>query len=131
VAYQIRDDIADFNSGQDVAGLRPSLVLALARQNAQGADRQLLDPLWRGEIRAQESQIAELCQRLGAVRQSEELLADYKALAVRSLGALDRLALKSLLRRVVGRIFDEVEFNAWCAERQLERLPASPPVSPP
>jgi len=130
IAYQIRDDIADFNNGNDIDGCRPSLVLSLAWQAAAGEERRFLEQVWRREIRPEFQAIAALCKKLGAERQCEQLLADYKTQAIRSLGALENQGLKGLLRRIVGRIFDEIEFDGWCAERQLERSRTPAPPTP-
>lgn len=53
--------------------------------------------------------------------QAQLLLEHYKGAAIRSLVAIDNVQLKGLLRRVIGKIFNETEFNAWCREIQQER----------
>ena len=53
--------------------------------------------------------------------QAHALLEDYKGAAVRSLACIDNAHLKGLLRRVIGKIFNETEFNTWCREIQEER----------
>ena len=53
--------------------------------------------------------------------QAKHLLASYKDEAILSLAKIDNAALKGLLRRVIGKIFNETEFNAWCLEIQGER----------
>src|SRR5882724_2451895 len=50
IAYQIRDDLSDLGTGgetNDIAGLRPSLLLAVAHEKAQGETKKLLDSVWR------------------------------------------------------------------------------------
>ena len=42
----------------------------------------------------------------------------FKAEAIGSLVGIDNPNLKGLLRRVIGKIFNETEFNAWCQEVQ-------------
>jgi hypothetical protein len=37
---------------------------------------------------------------------------------VDALAPLADVDLKGLLRRVVGRIFNEIEFQGWCAEQE-------------
>jgi len=46
------------------------------------------------------------------------LLETYKNEAVRSLVRIGNPHLKGLLRRVLGKIFNETEFHAWCLEVQ-------------
>ena len=51
IAYQIRDDLSDLGqSGEtdDIAGLRPSLLLAVAYEKAQGEKKILLEKIWSG-----------------------------------------------------------------------------------
>src|ERR1043166_3669709 len=50
IAYQIRDDLSDLGaSGEtnDLAGLRPSLLLAVAHEKAKDAQKELLASIWR------------------------------------------------------------------------------------
>ncbi len=46
----------------------------------------------------------------------ESLLQGYKEEAIRSLGGLENPSLKGLLRRVVGKIFNDLEVKGWCSE---------------
>jgi len=50
------------------------------------------------------------------------LLETYKNEAVRSLANIDNPNMKGLLRRIIGKIFNETEFNAWCREVLEERV---------
>jgi len=49
-------------------------------------------------------------------RRGQELLEAYKAEAVRTLGSLANANVKGLLRRTIGKIFNELEFEGWCDE---------------
>jgi geranylgeranyl pyrophosphate synthase len=121
IAYQIRDDLSDLGlSGEtdDIAGLRPSLVLAIARERAAGEKRALMDRLWRREIAPDSAEIEALCRELKADERSEHLLESYKEEAIRSLADLEHPSLKGLLRRVVGKIFNDVEIKGWCKEQE-------------
>jgi len=53
--------------------------------------------------------------------QASRLLETYTEEAIRSLVTIDNASLKGLLRRVIGKIFNETEFNAWCLEIQEEQ----------
>ena len=137
IAYQIRDDLHDLGPGEgngavmpdgsgDVAGLRPSLVLAVAHDRSQGSDRELLGALWRRDARVEPAAAEALCRRLKAVERCEHLLESYKEEAIRSLAPLAHPSLKGLLRRVVGKVFNDVEIKGWCKEQEAENAKAAP-----
>jgi hypothetical protein len=44
------------------------------------------------------------------------LLEGYKEQAIRALADVDSPTLKGLLRRIVGKIFNELEVKGWCSE---------------
>ena len=108
IAYQIADDLKDLAADEgpsDVAAMRPSILLAIARDRAAGEDREFFDAVWR---RASDASANEIHRRFGALDVEDEarrLLADYEARATRSLEPLTSADLKGLLRRVVYRIF--------------------------
>lgn len=121
IAYQIRDDLSDLGSAgetNDIDGQRPSLLLAVARDRAKGEKRELLDKLWRREIQPNTSEIEALYRELKADERCEHLLESYKEEAIRSLAVLEHPSLKGLLRRVVGKIFNDVEIKGWCKEQE-------------
>lgn len=132
IAYQIRDDLSDLGeSGEtdDIAGLRPSLLLAVARDRARGEVREFLDRLWRREVRPDSRAVEALYRELKADARCQHLLESYKEEAIRSLASLENPSLKGLLRRVVGKIFNDVEIKGWCKEheaRQGRPQPADP-----
>jgi geranylgeranyl pyrophosphate synthase len=117
-AYQIRDDLADLSAEEagDARAMRPTLPLALAHERAKGADRTLLDALWRREGDLALPRLAAVLERLGVEARARELLEAYKEEAIRSLWKLESPNLKGLLRRVVGRIFNDAEVKGWCHE---------------
>ncbi len=121
IAYQIRDDLADLGaSGEtnDIAGQRPSLLLAIARERASGDARAYLDQLWRREVTPDSPRVEALYRELKADERCEHLLESYKEEAIRSLANLEHPSLKGLLRRVVGKIFNDVEIKGWCKEQE-------------
>jgi geranylgeranyl diphosphate synthase type II len=133
IAYQIRDDLADFDGtgdSNDFENLRPSLLLAIARDRATGANRDYLDAVWSGTQPADPVRLAELCRELKADDRARHLLESYKEEAVRSLVALENASLKGLLRRTLGKIFNDVEIKGWCKEHeqheQQQRRAAAP-----
>ena len=46
----------------------------------------------------------------------EGLLQGYKEEAIRALADIENPSLKGLLRRVVGKIFNDLEVKGWCSE---------------
>lgn len=99
IAYQIRDDLddkADDNAADSTIPLRPNIIEATARERFNGA-------LPKG---------AENCMML---------LERYKDQAVRSLQDIENANLKGLLRRIVGKIFNELEIKGWCREFEVKK----------
>jgi hypothetical protein len=52
----------------------------------------------------------------GALERCSDLLERYKEEAIRSLAELENASLKGLLRRVLGKIFNDTEIKGWCKE---------------
>ncbi|MBM3822456.1 MAG: DUF116 domain-containing protein [Verrucomicrobia bacterium] len=127
IAYQIRDDLDDLggsSESNDLAGMRPSVVLASAYERASQAEhRDRLEKLWRrdlssGSCKGMESIYAEL----KVEERVRTLLETYKEEAVRSLASLEHPSLKGLLRRVMGKIFNDTEIKGWCKEFEPKAL---------
>jgi geranylgeranyl pyrophosphate synthase len=121
IAYQIRDDLSDLGAGgetNDIAGLRPSLLLAVAHEKAQGETKKLLDSVWRRALPpgATAERIEALYSDLKADERARTLLETYKEEAIRSLRGVESPNLKGLLRRVIGKIFNDTEIKGWCKE---------------
>jgi geranylgeranyl pyrophosphate synthase len=123
VAYQIRDDLSDLGFGgdtNDIAALRPSLLLAVAHEKAKGAQKELLASIWRRvwPESVTPAQVEALYAELGASQRAEVLLGTFKEEAIRSLHELEDHNLKGLLRRTIGKIFNDVEIKGWCKEHE-------------
>ena len=123
IAYQIRDDLSDLgDTGEtnDIAGLRPSLLLAVAHEKAKDAKKELLVSVWRRQLPAGISvkDIEAIYTEVGADLRAKTLLETYKEEAIRCLQDLDNPNLKGLLRRVLGKIFNDVEIKGWCKEQE-------------
>ncbi len=144
IAYQIRDDLSDLGSQgetNDIQGLRPSLLLAVAYERAQGETREWLAARWRRTplTPPQAHQVETLYTELKADERARTLLETYKETAIRALGDLENASLKGLLRRVIGRIFTDPEIKGWCKEfeaknaatRAAQPAQASAATSPP
>jgi geranylgeranyl pyrophosphate synthase len=121
IAYQIRDDIQDLaGAAGDVCGGRPSLPLAVGLERGRAHDEHaaVLAPAWLRQATTPEARDA-ILGALGALKvqeRCESLLQGYKEEAIRSLAELENPSLKGLLRRVVGKIFNDLEVKGWCSE---------------
>jgi hypothetical protein len=59
---------------------------------------------------------------LKADERARLLLETYKEEAIRSLRDLENASLKGLLRRVIGKIFNDTEIKGWCKEFEQKNL---------
>ncbi|HVS66565.1 MAG TPA: polyprenyl synthetase family protein [Thermoanaerobaculia bacterium] len=122
IAYQIRDDLEDFTGAgdsNDLADLRPSLLLSIAHKRAlAGEQTELVESLWRRNVSVE--QVAEELEAIlverGVVEKANQLLHAYEEQAVRSLRTLGSPTLKGLLRRVIGKIFGQRPLEGVCSE---------------
>jgi geranylgeranyl pyrophosphate synthase len=139
IAYQIRDDLSDLGSTgetNDIEGLRPSLLLAIAHEKAVGEQKAMLSDVWQRKMTNgfNHHYIESLYKDLKADERARTLLETYKEQAIRSLGALENANLKGLLRRVLGKIFNDTEIKGWCKEFEMknaaQRLASVPPLMP-
>jgi geranylgeranyl pyrophosphate synthase len=125
IAYQIRDDLSDLGAGgetNDLAGLRPSLLLAIAHEKAKDARKELLASVWHRQLPAgvTTAAVESLYAELGADTRARTLLETFKEEAIRCLRDLENPNLKGLLRRVLGKIFNDVEIKGWCKEQEMK-----------
>lgn len=124
IAYQIRDDMDDLSedSGDNRHGtLRPSVLLSTTHERAKGEDKAFMKELWEGgELGSSLDRVRRLAHDVKADDRCLLLLETYKETAVRSLQDLDNANLKGLLRRVVGKIFNELEIKGWCREYEVK-----------
>jgi geranylgeranyl diphosphate synthase type II len=121
IAYQIRDDLADWDGtgdSNDLQTLRPSLVLSVAHERAQGAAREYLDRVLQRNEAPDAAHLASICRETKADERCRQLLETYKEEAIRSLSALENSSLKGLLRRTLGKIFNDIEIKGWCKEHE-------------
>ena len=125
IAYQIRDDLSDIGTTgetNDLAALRPSLLLAIAHDKASGEKKELINAVWHRTLPEGVTfeQIEQLYGDLGADTRARTLLETYKEEAIRCLSRLESPNLKGLLRRVIGKIFNDVEIKGWCKEQEIK-----------
>ncbi len=113
VAYQIKDDLADMQSdAPDICygKIRPSLLFSLAFEHVEGANRARMIMAWRQSKTAEilDEDMRKIIDDSGAVQKAEMMLEHFKNEAVRSLNPLQDTQLKTLLRRIVGKILGGV-----------------------
>jgi len=123
VAYQIRDDLDD--RSDDFEPLRPSVLLALALEHADKDERDVLEKIWTDSDG--QGDRAKTIRRLRAWSSAEQkaraMLHLYQS---RAVGALDRVrapSLKLILRRVIGKIFDDGVVMGCCSDNQTGDAP--------
>jgi geranylgeranyl pyrophosphate synthase len=102
IAYQARDDIRDLEADGDASAGRPSLLFAIAHQRADAPGRRIIEDAWLGRRNAADA--VEVARGVRASETAELLLDYYGNEAIEALQPLRSVALKSLLRRAVGRI---------------------------
>ncbi len=128
IAYQIRDDLEDLRNPEGIelcASRRPSVLLALAYEMGDEATRSRIECQWnpsatdadRLEVR---KAISSSEVELAALR----LMETYKSQAIGSLIALKNANLKGLLRRVMGKIFNDFEIMGCCNDHPPRHAPS-------
>ncbi len=136
IAYQIRDDLDDLgddSAANNSTNIRPSVVLSLLLERGQGEIKDTMEKLWNGELETPPSHatIREWALSSGAHEKAMMLLESYKEQAIRSLQPVENANLKGLLRRVIGKIFNDLEIKGWCREFEVKNGGgATTPVSP-
>lgn len=128
IAYQIRDDLDDLgddSAADNQVSIRPSIILALLREKGQGEVKEVMEALWSGraEVLPDKPTIRAWAEASGAHEKSMSLLESYKEAAIRSLQEVELPNLKGLLRRVIGKIFNELEIKGWCREFEVQITP--------
>lgn len=126
IAYQIRDDMDDLaeDSGENVLGsIRPSILLSTTHEKAKGEEKSFMADLWSGKVTADSETLTKVRQLAHDVKADDRcvtLLESYKESAIRSLAELKNHNIKGLLRRVLGKIFNDIEIKGWCREFEVK-----------
>ena len=136
IAYQVRDDLEDMtgeSDSNDLADLRPSLILAIALKRAhEGAEKDMVESLWRRERPFAEvaKEFVVLIEERGVTQKARELRDAYEQNAITALRVLENATLKGLLRRVIGKIFgDKLTIEGYCGEFEAANIPNQEVVS--
>lgn len=125
MAYQIRDDVEELAESRTAGELpepRPTLPWALLWEKSRHKNQEQISDAWFGSqnARGNADGIYALIDELGVGQRSEDLLEAYKEEAIRALRKLDNANVKGLLRRTVGKIFNDLEIKGWCREFEAE-----------
>jgi len=119
IAYQIKDDLDDFEGESDRryrSRRGPSLLLSLAYERAGKEEKPVVLKFHQSGSFADFPALQEIMVNKKVLRRAEQLFEAYKEEAVRSLQVLENHSLKGLLRRIVGKIFKEFDIKGWCSE---------------
>lgn len=114
VGYQILNDLDDWRatgqnkrqSGTDVLGRRPTILLALALESLAEADRQRLETLLNQPTadEAPVAEVGELYRRADVFRAAERLVAKHRQRATEAVGQVEPEPLRRLLQFLVDGI---------------------------
>ena len=122
------DDLSEDAGANALEAFRPSILLAEAFEKAKGEDKAMLDSLWRRltPAGASVSRVRAIAHDVKADDRCLTLLEQYKQEAIRGLQDINNANLKGLLRRVLGKIFNDLEIKGWCSEFEATNLPSVP-----
>ncbi len=126
IAYQIRDDLDDLRQAVEAGQPpepRPTILWALAHKEAKGPRKQEIANAWTGaEDAIGPASIYRLFAELEVEDSGRQLLDAYKDEAIRALRLLDNANVKGLLRRTLGKIFNDLEIKGWCHEFETRNV---------
>lgn len=111
IAYQIHDDLEEFCSHGNLleaAHIRPSLLLALAYEQAQGQLKSEILAFWNDETagKGELSHLRHIFDELMVVEKARQLQEHFKHASVRTLGSLQNTEIKAFLLRLVVKMID-------------------------
>ncbi len=123
IAYQIRDDLEDFLVPEEDSRRlldRPSIIMALATEQAHDEFKSLLLRAWKEpQVRNEKFEIIiSGLKKLAIDEKARSLMAQTKTRAIDTLSKLHNPALKGLLRRVISRIFGDFDLMGCCNDSQ-------------
>lgn len=106
IAYQIRDDLDDLEqpSAEGDRSPRLSILSALAWETAAGPQKDRVAQDWCHPMDGAAARLTTFIRQVGIVERAKLLLDHHRNAAIRSLEQVHNVHLKSLLRRIVGRI---------------------------
>jgi len=124
IAYQIRDDLDDLVSSETTNYRlcnRPSILMALAYNMAGGSSKSTLEKAWNSPVKSSlhMEEILKIFEECEIEKRAMKLNESYKSRAVGSLIPIKSINLKSLLRRVMSKIFNDFENMGCCDDHQI------------
>jgi geranylgeranyl pyrophosphate synthase len=124
IAYQIRDDIEDFQTGasdDDITAMRPSLLLALALDYADDQDREEMESaLDQGFWPENGALIRRVVNEAQLEGEAWQMFSHYRSQAIAALQPLRHQRLKSLLFRIVHKVLPDPGKVAARVESETE-----------
>jgi len=93
--------------------MRPSVLMAMAYGLADSGQREVLDGAWRAGP-GHNAAVRAVLARMRIDRPALNLMESYKSRAIGALAGLRSSNLKSLLRRVISKIFGDFELMGCC-----------------
>jgi geranylgeranyl pyrophosphate synthase len=131
IAYQIRDDLDDLVASRaagEAPERRPTLPWSMAWEKAKPSVKPDVATAWIHTPEAQNGQVKAawaLLDDLSVESRCRELMTAYQEEAIKSLRRLEDATVKGLLRRVVGKIFDQLRIEGWCREHEARNAASS------
>ena len=128
IAYQVHDDMDDFAEGaegSDVLRDRPSLALTLGHSSAKKEHKEMIDKWWAGDESVSVEDVRWIVLKGNAETRMIQLKESFKQAAIGALSTLEDASIKGLLRRVVTKIFNDVEIKGWCREFETKDAASS------
>lgn len=100
------------------------MLLALAYEMADEKARRQIERQWDpGATEADRQRVRELVTTRDVEMAAWRLMETYKSQAIAALIALQSAGLKGLLRRVMGKIFNDFEIMGCCDDHQARHAP--------
>ncbi|MCP4903259.1 MAG: DUF116 domain-containing protein [bacterium] len=121
IAYQIRDDIEDFEA-QDLDAMHPSLLVALALWRVDAKTRSILeDELGGGCWNGGAAVLRRVVKEHGLVEHAWRMYSEYREGALAALRPLDHQPLKSLLFQLIHKILAELPADVMIASHSSRK----------
>lgn len=117
IAYQIRDDLQDWWAIRQSSHVKPfSIVTAAAMEQASPEDRAFLELIACKQVTeaATVRRYVQVVRQTGAEAALVERMRLFQTQALEMLGRVSQGDLKIFLRRVVSKIFDDIERMGCC-----------------
>jgi geranylgeranyl pyrophosphate synthase len=107
IAYQIRDDLEDFDT-EDLAAMKPCLLVALALEQADAATQKSLETeLHDGRWNGGKKTIRRIVENHRLKELAWKMYGNYRDQALAALRPLQHQSLKSLLFRIIHKVLVE------------------------